>query len=164
MKAFEYLKKKGVIIALAVIVLGVGLVSLPTGGKTEMPAPAPVSEGDGDFSLAETEKRIADALSKLDGAGRVEVVLTLKTGTETVYATDKTESERETSEKTVTVSQGGNGQSPVTLRRVYPEFRGALVLSDGADNADVRLALLNAVSGLTGLSSNKITVIKMRRS
>ena len=39
---------------------------------------------------------------------------------------------------------------------------GALVVCDGADSASVRLAIIQAVSSLTGLGSNKIAVVKMK--
>ena len=37
---------------------------------------------------------------------------------------------------------------------------GAAVVCDGADNAQVRLAIVRAVSDCTGLGSDKITVLK----
>ena len=48
------------------------------------------------------------------------------------------------------------------LHRIYPEYRGALVVAQGADNAAIKLAITQAVAGLTGLSSDKITVVKMK--
>ena len=41
--------------------------------------------------------------------------------------------------------------------------RGAVVVCDGADSATVRLRIMQAVSALTGLGSDKISVIKMKR-
>ncbi len=40
--------------------------------------------------------------------------------------------------------------------------RGAVVVCAGAENAQVRLAVTNAVSAYTGLGSDKITVMKMK--
>ena len=45
-------------------------------------------------------------------------------------------------------------------RILYPTYRGALVVCQGGDRADVRLAVIEAVSVLTGLSSDRITVAK----
>ena len=44
----------------------------------------------------------------------------------------------------------------------YPRFQGALIVCEGADSAAVRLRLLEAVSAVTGLSTDRITVVKMR--
>ena len=45
---------------------------------------------------------------------------------------------------------------------IYPQFQGALIVSEGADNAQVRWSIVCAVSALTGLGSDKITVVKMK--
>ena len=43
----------------------------------------------------------------------------------------------------------------------YPQFQGAVVVCQGADRPSVRLDIINAVSALTGLGSDRITVVKM---
>ena len=43
-----------------------------------------------------------------------------------------------------------------------PEYLGAVVLCQGADNAAVKLAIVEAVSKATGLSTDRITVLKMK--
>ena len=45
-------------------------------------------------------------------------------------------------------------------RTAYPTYRGALVVCQGGDRADVKLAVTEAVSALTGLSSDRVTVAK----
>lgn len=51
-------------------------------------------------------------------------------------------------------------EAPIVTRILYPTYRGALVVCQGGDRADVRLAVTEAVSVLTGLSSDRITVAK----
>jgi len=41
-------------------------------------------------------------------------------------------------------------------------YRGAVVVCQGGDNASVRLAVVEAVSNATGLTSDRITVLKMK--
>ena len=41
-------------------------------------------------------------------------------------------------------------------------FAGAIVVCQGADNAEVRLRIVEAVSAYTGLGSNRIMVLKMK--
>ena len=48
----------------------------------------------------------------------------------------------------------------VVTRQQYPTYRGALVVCQGGDQADVRLAVTEAVAALTGLSSDRVTVAK----
>ena len=104
------------------------------------------------------------------------VVLTLKSGTEQILATDEsssgsTKGEGETSEvsmeqksTTVIVSGGSSVETPVTLKTVYPEYLGALIVSEGADDPAVKYQLVQAVAGLTGLGTDKIIVSKMNDS
>jgi stage III sporulation protein AG len=170
-KLIDKLKKGGAALV-AVILLGAFLLLLPTGEKKPAEKDASAIPEEGAFSLADTEERIAGALSKISGAGRVTVVLTLKSSAETVIATDtKTtdknrdgERDYEKSVSAVVVGSGSSVQTPVTLKRVYPEFLGALIVAEGADNAQVRLDILKAVSGLTGLGTDKIAVTKMKNS
>jgi membrane peptidoglycan carboxypeptidase len=42
----------------------------------------------------------------------------------------------------------------------WPRFTGALIVCEGAGNASVRLALTQAVASLTGLTADRITVVK----
>ena len=58
------------------------------------------------------------------------------------------------------VMDGGSGDAPVVTRTVYPTYRGALVVCQGGDRADVKLAVTEAVAALTGLSADRITVAK----
>ena len=51
-------------------------------------------------------------------------------------------------------------QAAVVTRTVYPTYRGALVVCQGGDRADVKLAVTEAVAALTGLSADRITVAK----
>ena len=93
--------------------------------------------------------------------------MTMRTGDETVYQCDESLSENgdsRTSARTTVLSRGsGGGDLPVERKTVYGEYRGALILCTGADSAQVRLDLVNAVAGLTGLSTDRITVIKMKQ-
>lgn len=55
---------------------------------------------------------------------------------------------------------GGDREETVVTRTAYPTYRGALVVCQGGDRADVKLAVTEAVSALTGLSSDRVTVAK----
>ena len=46
----------------------------------------------------------------------------------------------------------------VSLQTVAPQFRGALVVCPGGGDAQIRLKLIEAVSALTGLGADRISV------
>lgn len=118
------------------------------------------------FSVAEEEKRLAAILAKTDGAGRVSVMLSVAGTPVRSLACDEeasvSDGKTETSRKTVTVQTGGSAREVVTLSYAYPAYTGAVVVADGAGRSAVRLGLTQAVSSLTGLGADRITVIKMK--
>ena len=61
--------------------------------------------------------------------------------------------------ETVVLGNGTSAEVVVTHSR-YPRFVGALIVCEGGDRADVQLRVTQAVSALTGLSSERISVVK----
>ena len=150
-----------------ILLLGAALLLWPSKKEAEPEAAQPPltesAPSQSDSIQAEMEK----ILSCIDGAGDVQVLLTRKTGDETLYLTDTTQSENSDggsslTESAVRVSVSGGGEAPVITQTVYGQYQGALVVCEGADSAEVRLKLVNAVASLTGLSADRVTVIKMK--
>jgi stage III sporulation protein AG len=165
-KAGAWLKKY----RYALIVLLVGVLLMALGGTKGENAPAedegvaPVAEAG--FDLSAFEAQLEESLSLIAGAGEVRLMLSLDSTEETVYAEDVRRStsggESVTYENSISViSSGGSGQSPVTRKCVYPKFRGAVVLCQGADRAEVCGAVTEAVRTACGIGSDQITVLKM---
>lgn len=151
-KAAGLLKNK---YALCVLLLGAVLMLLPrcSGGKSEPEAEAAEAIAAPAFSVTEQEEKLSRAVSSIQGAGETRVVLALKGGVERELAQENGEA--------VIVSAGSGTQAPVELRYVYPEYLGALVICSGAKDPSVRLAVTQAVSAVTGLGSDRITVVQM---
>lgn len=149
---------------LIVIAAGLLLLLLPTGSDSGGDGGA-AGEPDYDtFELAALERQISDALAQISGVGKTEVVLTLGSTMETVYQTDGREEEDADSSsresETVFENAGSGVQTAVVRERIYPKFRGALIVCDGAASANVRFEVTRAVAALTGLSSDRITVLR----
>lgn len=142
----------------AALFLGIAMLLIPgsIGAEKEKKTVAGLSEPP--FSLLEQEGRIATVLSKISGAGKVEVILTLKNGVERELAEDKTGSDSQVKHVMV---QSGVGTDTVTVRYNYPVYQGALIVCQGANSSSVRLQITEAVRALTGLTADKITVTKM---
>ena len=146
-----------------VVLLGVLLMLLPT-GKTEAQQPqqqAAVSQ-----PRESLETRLEQILSQVSGAGNVRVLLTQERGETTVYQLDLQEvtdgDRREIRQDTVTVTGSDRQQEGLLTQVEAPRYRGAVVVCQGGDNPTVRLSVVEAVSGATGLPSNRITVLKMK--
>ena len=149
--------------AVIIILVGVLLMVLPTkttkNNATEPKAAA--QEG-----IPTLEERLSQILSQVSGAGTVEVVLTLASGEETLYQTneDRRTESNSTSIKTDTVTTTDSTRNETGLIRQInpPIYKGAVIVCQGADNAAVRLALVEAVGKATGLGADKISVLKMK--
>ena len=142
-----------------ILLLGMVLILWPS--KQKQPEEAPVPELT--ESAPSIEEELEDILSCIDGAGKVRVLLSLRTGDETVYQTDTASTKgQDTESRTVTTVMAGSEDVPVVRQTVYGQYRGALIVCQGADSPSVRLQLVNAVAGLTGLPADRITVIKMK--
>ena len=141
--------------ALPVLALGVLLLLLPTGGGEEQPAQP---TGEEVFDLAAFEKKVALALSAVEGAGDVRVVLALEEGTRQVLAQDREQDSGGYSASTVTLGRGSGTQEVVPVQTFAPRFRGALVVCPGGNDPAVRLELAGAVAALTGLGTDRISI------
>ena len=151
---------------LLAVLLGVVLLLLPDGKAA--------SDGENaarlaDFDRTAVQREMEDILSAIDGAGRLRLMLTVRGGGELELAQDRaltqkqTDSADEYSDKTETVVLGsGSGAEVVVTQSRYPEFVGALVVCEGGGSAAVRLEITRALCALTGLPSDKISVIKGR--
>ena len=148
---------------LIIIVVGIILLLWPTGERERNIETGGTSDVRETFDLEALEEKLSKTLSRVEGAGEVTVTLTLKRGMEQVLASDRATSVSErgnsVEEETVLVSSGG-GQETVLLTQKYPTFQGALVVCEGGTNAEIRLLLTQAVSALTGLGADRITVCK----
>ena len=149
--------KKGLLAA--ALGLGVLLLLLPRIGTKSQEAPGATEPP---FSLEAEESRIARALSKVAGAGQVTVILTLETGPQREYARN-TEDSRQSGggeSRTAAKSEVARSQDEaLTIQYGYPKYRGALVIVQG-DGSTLKLEITQAVSALTGLGSDRITVIR----
>ena len=146
---------------LLVLLVGVLLLLFPSGEKEEGKTNAILTqESVSQFSREALEEKLKRTLSQVEGAGEVYVILTLKEGPKQVLAQEgsATETTRETAP--VLASRGGGIQEPVTVQEMGPSYLGALVVAQGAGDPSVKLALTQAVSALTGLGADKISVCK----
>ena len=139
------------------VLAGLILLLLPRGEKAEEP---PAQDTCSVFDLAETESRLAETLSRIDGAGEVTVMLAVRDGPRQLLAQDRQRGDQEERAQTVVLSAGSGVQETVTVQEVSPAYQGALLVCPGGDDPRVRLRLTQAVSALTGLGADKISISK----
>ncbi len=146
----------------AIFLLGIVFLLIPTGEESKTPV---VSQEEPE-KQPQLQEDLALLLSKIDGAGRVELLLTCAAGEEILYQSDLDGSQSDDSfdenRKTVIITDAGRDQQAVIRQILPPVYLGAVVVCQGGDDPAVRLAVVDAVSKATGLSTDKITVLKMK--
>lgn len=170
-------KKKYLILAIGMVIIGLIITYLPTGQKKTQAQTAHVQTGEvkagsSDYE-ATLEKRLASILVKMEGVGGVSVMITTASNDEKVLAQNITDNVQRTEEKTQgetsrltetdnhthqVVMQSGN--TPYVIKENKPEIKGVLILAEGADNSEVKNQLIEAVSKLLDIPVHKVSVVK----
>lgn len=153
--------------AVLILLVGAGLLLWPGGSE-------PTEQTGSDngslpaFGSAESlQAELEEILSQISGVGTVRVLLTLESdgerqlaqNTELRYSGPASAPEDYSRTSEPVLLDGGDREEEVVVTRTsYPTYRGALVVCQGGNRAEVKLAVTEAVSALTGLSSDRVTV------
>lgn len=142
-----------------VLILGLLLMLLP--GKEE-----PELQEEIQTQETSMQEHLQQILSQIEGAGAVSVLLSEAQGSRTIYQTDVESNANGDStaldEKTVIITDSDRNEAGLILRKDPPVYLGAVIVCQGADRAQVKLAIVEAVRCATGLGANQISVVKMK--
>lgn len=149
--------------AIIILLIGISLMLLPKHGADDNPVQPLTAAKQESISI---EAQLAYILSQVKGAGKVEVMLTVKEGEQTLYQMDtivsQTDASASNTNDTVIITDDNRAQSAL-VRQVYgPKYQGAIILCAGANDPTVRLAIVDAVSKITGLGADKISVLELK--
>ncbi|MBQ7602678.1 MAG: hypothetical protein IJU58_00825 [Clostridia bacterium] len=120
------------------------------------------------------ETKLSKTLSQIEGAGNVDVMITLDGASQLILAYD-TESRTNSTDNTTASGTSTksnntttnstpiiitkNGQSePLVLSEIMPNIKGVVVVCEGANNIRVKLNILQAVQALLGVNSGQIEI------
>lgn len=137
------------------------------------PAAVPAQAGSYEQQL---EQRVRDILKSVEGVGKVEVMIVLKSSEEKVYRidtslntslTDEIDSaggkrkidNRERDESTI-LTGSGDGQAPILEKELKPEISGIIISCQGGGSPKVQAEISSAMEALFDLPAHKIKVLK----
>lgn len=147
--------------AAIVLLIGLLLLNLPV-KKTQ----SSTSEQSVPVTQTFDTDKLKEILQSVEGAGKVEVMLSVASGEQTVYQTDtdinKTGETDTSKTETVIVTDSNRSEAGLVKQVNPPTYLGAVVVCEGADSASVRLAITQAVAKITGLGTDSICVLKMK--
>lgn len=183
----KFLKDNKKLLENLTVIFLIGLILLI--GASTFSKPCPSNESDNkELVLAEKqnedyakrlERDLKSILSKIEGVGNVEVLITLNSDEEVVAAMDVVQSSTTTNEKDsngtvrevvqtesnnkIVTSQNPSGQNaPIVLKRLMPEIRGVIVVADGAKDPRLRYEISSAVQTALGIPAYKVRVISSK--
>lgn len=171
-----------------ILAVGIGFILVSdfyndlSGGNTEKPSSDTIGVeenqniGEVEF-VEEMENQLALILSQIQGAGKVSIMITLKTSTEIITAKDETISdkttnekdneggtriinEQNTSDKVVFMNEQGGTSKPLVLKEINPEIKGVIIVAEGAKDARVKLKLTEAVQTVLDVPAYRISVFE----
>ena len=140
---------------LLVVLVGVVLMLIP-----QSPRESQTVTQTEEVVEADLQMQLAAILGQISGVGKVEVLLTEAAGADTVYQVDTRQNQ--SNADTVIITDRNREETGLVKQIFPPVYRGAVVVCQGADSAGVRLNVVDAVKSVTGLSSDCITVLKMK--
>ena len=172
-------KSQLLILLLVGILLMVIVLPVPDGGEgsEEENNQTDVKITDAGDYEAYLEEKTARTLQYVEGVGKAEVMITLKSSSQKVIEKDQQSSSQTTeeedseggtrtlndisSDKTSIYEQNSDGsQSPYVSKELTPEIEGVVVIADGGDNAVVVQNITEAVQALFGVEAHKIKIMK----
>ena len=114
----------------------------------------------------ETEQRMAEILSKVEGAGEVDVMLTFRQTEEKTVAHNETREENgetlRTEQTAILLEDGDGATEPLVLTEMSPVVEGVVIAAQGADSPAVAAALTQAAQALLDVPAHKVAVLKMK--
>ena len=143
----KYVNNKSLYI---IIIIGVVFMMLPGFGGEKSNNSKPQR-----YDEYSDEARLAAILEKVNGAGKVSVMITYygTTGYDLEFEEKKSDT---TSENSVVME----GNSPFVKSEFYPKVKGVIIVASGAKSFEIKKALTDACVAVLEVSSHKICVLE----
>ena len=125
----------------------------------------------------ELSMQLEEILEKIDGVGKVKVLITYSQTNEIIPMYNEETSQKDTEEKDtsggtrkvietdvskeIIYKEESGSKIPITQSIVSPKIEGAIITAQGANNATTKTNIIQAVEAVTGIASHKIQVFTM---
>lgn len=125
------------------------------------------------------EMKLKKALQVVNGAGKVEVLITLQDAGSLVVEKDITynrendnkkgeedisNTKSEDTEETIFITNEDGSEYPFVSKQILPKIEGILIVAQGADDFAVKKEIKEAVLSLFELDEHKIAIVKMKKT
>ncbi len=127
----------------------------------------------------EVQDKLKGTLEKIEGVGKVDVMVSFESGEEQVPAVNVSDSTNTTEEKdneggvrnstqknngsTVVITNDGSKSKPLIVKTYKPKVSGVCVVAEGSENKLTELRITKAVVNLFNISEDKVNVYPMKK-
>lgn len=168
------------------IIAGIVLVifSMPSDNNKKQPEPVTgevETRSVKDSYVDDMETRLKEALSKVNGIGNIDVMITIKGSKEMIINKDtpvdqedvteedsgggkRNSSKLSKKEETVLITDSDGRNVPYVIKEIEPEISGVVVIAEGGDNDYVISEITQAVEVLFSVPVHRIKVMKMKQA
>ena len=178
-------RKLKLIVLIGLLGMALIFISQLIGTKEPAQPELPPADGPGvSYTAAEyvkaLEERLLGLIASIDGVGRAEIMVTLESGVEYVFAqeekrnTDTTREEgdgeqvmgrvyqKENVEQRYILVDGEAGKKEALIKtELQPRIQGVVIVCEGADQIRVEHNLISVVTTALGLPSSRVCVVKI---
>ncbi|WPC40915.1 stage III sporulation protein AG [Clostridium sp. JS66] len=128
---------------------------------------------------SEVQDKLKGTLEKIEGVGKVDVMVSFESGEEQVPAVNVSDSTNTTEEKdneggvrnstqknngsTVVITNDGSKSKPLIVKTYKPKVSGVCVVAEGSENKLTELRITKAVVNLFNISEDKVNVYPMKK-
>lgn len=131
-------------------------------------------ENETEYKQNSLETRLENILSNISGVGNVDVLITYNETEELIPVYNEQDKKSTTNESD---SQGGiriveeidinkeviyQNDEIIVQKKICPKIEGAIIIATGANNANIRTNIIQAVEAVTGLATHKIQVFEKK--
>jgi len=121
--------------------------------------------------IKEQERKLCEVLKRVNGISEPYVMITLDSSSEYIYATKRsakesssvnggnTTSHKESQSDIILYSDIQKQESPILVKEIQPKIKGVAVVCKGIKNAETELKIINLVSTVLNLPTNRVYVI-----
>lgn len=153
--------KYGAAAAIALGAAGMLLILFSGGSEDEILETAAETDSEWSGYRAEIEAELEDILSSIEGVGSVNVMVTVGSSEEYVYAQSSSRN-NDKEEQDYVIIKNGSKEGALVKRVKAPSVTGVVIVCDGGASSKVCERVYNAVTAALGIPSSRIYVTEMR--
>ena len=143
--------KKSIIFVVALALIGIALIfgsSLIEDSGTESSI-----QLDYEKYVSSLEEKIERFLLKIQGISKAEVIITLDTSSEQIYAQ---------SNDSYVIIDKESGESPINITEIYPTVRGIAIACTNGNSDEMKVKITKIISAYLDIPTNRIEIVGIK--